>query len=153
MAQRAHNQHRVRRATEVHPGEGGHDLVRAQLSEYLANRLDTVPRERVAAHLTQCPDCATVLATLRRTVELLGALPLRPAPNGLPERLLALSDDQRSPELSAAGTDPSLAADDCPPHYWWVDDQPHAWQHLTCRRCGAKREQPRARAGLSRRAD
>lgn len=47
---------------------GEHRWTHAHLSEYLDRELDEGGRERVEDHLTLCPECRRVLATLRRTM-------------------------------------------------------------------------------------
>jgi anti-sigma factor (TIGR02949 family) len=44
----------------------------ARLSEYLDRELDPELCERIDEHLAGCPACEAFLASLRRTVELLG---------------------------------------------------------------------------------
>ena len=53
--------------------------VRGQLTEYLAGSLDAAQAARVTTHLRQCASCTAYLATLRKTIDLLGALPTQPA--------------------------------------------------------------------------
>ena len=60
--------------------ELGHDAVRDQFSDYLDGALTPGERERVDRHLAECRACSAYLATLRKTVELLGQLPARSAP-------------------------------------------------------------------------
>jgi anti-sigma factor RsiW len=81
------------RAASVEIAELTHDEIRGQLSEYLADALDEAQTSRIAAHLRQCAACAAYLATLRATVNLLGALPTKTAPESLRRRLLAIPDD------------------------------------------------------------
>jgi anti-sigma factor RsiW len=74
-----------------------HDEIRGQLTEYLADALDETQMARVAAHLRQCRGCAAYLATLRATIDLLGALPTNSAPDQLRRRLLAIPDEESAP--------------------------------------------------------
>ena len=48
---------------------GEHRWTQAHLSDYLDSELDEGGRERVEDHVTLCPECHRVLATLRRTME------------------------------------------------------------------------------------
>jgi anti-sigma factor RsiW len=67
-----------------------HRWTHAHLSEYLDRELGTRERERVEAHVSICPHCTRVLATLRRTLEGLGMLRAQPQPglaDGVIERL------------------------------------------------------------------
>ncbi len=57
-----------------------HRVVRARMSEYLADSLGSDERQRIDRHVAVCRDCAAYLATLRKTVELVSTLPPRPAP-------------------------------------------------------------------------
>ena len=82
------------RAASVEIAELTHDEIRGQLTEYLADELDETQSARVAAHLRQCASCAAYLATLRATIDLLGALPTKAAPEPLRKRLLAIPDDE-----------------------------------------------------------
>jgi anti-sigma factor RsiW len=45
-----------------------HRWTHAHLSDYLDSELDERRRERVENHVTLCPECHRVLATLRRTM-------------------------------------------------------------------------------------
>jgi anti-sigma factor RsiW len=71
-----------------------HDDIRGQLSDYVEGALDSGQAARVAAHVRQCSACAAYLATLRATIDLLGTLPTKPAPERLRQRLRAVSDDE-----------------------------------------------------------
>jgi anti-sigma factor RsiW len=71
----------------VETAELTHEEVRAELSDYLDGELDEAQRSRIAGHLARCSGCAAHLATLRRTVDLLGSLPPRVAPQRLRDRL------------------------------------------------------------------
>ncbi len=55
-----------------------HDWTHARLSEYLDEELSPEERERLEEHVSMCPQCRRVLATLRRTVE--GLMGLGPEP-------------------------------------------------------------------------
>jgi anti-sigma factor RsiW len=57
-----------------------HSVVRGQFSDYLDGSLDPSDRRRVEDHLDQCRDCSAYLATLRKSIELLGQLPRKTAP-------------------------------------------------------------------------
>ena len=48
---------------------GEHRWTQAHLSDYLDSELDEGASERVENHVTLCPECHRVLATLRRTME------------------------------------------------------------------------------------
>jgi anti-sigma factor RsiW len=65
-----------------------HSVVRARMSEYLANSLGPDERQRIDRHVAACPDCAAYLTTLRKTVELVSTLPPRPAPTGARESIM-----------------------------------------------------------------
>lgn len=78
---------RAARAADDFDAHGGvsladvsHDLVRAQLSEYLDGSLSDPDRDRMDRHLDGCLDCLACLKTLRQTVKMLGELPARSAP-------------------------------------------------------------------------
>jgi anti-sigma factor RsiW len=81
------------RTSSVETAELTHEDVRGQLSEFLADELDEAEANRVTAHLAQCPPCARYLTTLRATVDLLGTLPTRPAPDSLRQRLLSIPEN------------------------------------------------------------
>ncbi len=80
------------RTTGVEIAELTHEEVRGQLTDYLAHDLDGAQAARIEDHLAQCPSCTAYLATLRATVDLLGSLPTRPAPESLRRRLLTIPD-------------------------------------------------------------
>jgi anti-sigma factor RsiW len=67
-----------------------HDWTHAHLSEYLDEDLSPEERRRVEEHVSMCPQCRRVLATLRRTVESLMGLGEEARPglsDGVIERL------------------------------------------------------------------
>ncbi len=51
-----------------------HDWTHAHLSEYIDEELTAEERRRLEEHVSMCPQCRRVLATLRRTVESLMGL-------------------------------------------------------------------------------
>ena len=57
-----------------------HDWTHARLSQYLDQELSPDERERLEEHVSVCPQCRRVLATLRRTVEGLMRLGQEPRP-------------------------------------------------------------------------
>jgi anti-sigma factor RsiW len=59
----------------------GHDEMRCRelvevVTDYLEDRLPEVDRLRLAAHLAECPYCEEYIAQMRRTIEILGELPV-----------------------------------------------------------------------------
>ncbi|MGI8726873.1 MAG: anti-sigma factor family protein [Solirubrobacterales bacterium] len=70
-----------------------HRWTHQHLSDYLDRELDPGERERIEAHMSVCPQCRRVLATLRRTLEGLrgiGAPPTAGASaSGIAERVIA----------------------------------------------------------------
>jgi len=58
-----------------------HDWTHAHLSEYLDEQLDPDEHRRLEEHVSMCPQCRRVLATLRRTVESLMGLGDQPQPS------------------------------------------------------------------------
>ena len=85
------------RAASVETVELAHDDVRGQLADLLDDSLDETQTARVQAHLAQCRTCAAYLVTLRKTVDLLGALPTKAAPEPLRQRLLTIPDAEQAP--------------------------------------------------------
>jgi len=65
-----------------------HGVVRARMSEYLGGTLGPNEYTRVDQHIGACRACAAYLATLRKTVELVGSLPPPTAPSGAREAIL-----------------------------------------------------------------
>ena len=65
-----------------------HGVVRARMSEYLANALGPDERQRIDRHVAACRDCAAYLTTLRKTVELVSSLPPKPAPTPTRESIV-----------------------------------------------------------------
>lgn len=57
--------------------------IQEQLSLYEYGGLGWIARWRLRRHLARCPECARERAALQRTVEMLAALPDRPAPGSL----------------------------------------------------------------------
>lgn len=74
-----------------------HSVVRARMSEYLANSLGPDERQRIDRHVAVCRDCAAYLTTLRKTVELVSTLPPKPAPTGARESIMRRVREQASP--------------------------------------------------------
>jgi anti-sigma factor RsiW len=67
-----------------------HRWTHAHLSQYLDRDLSPAERERVEAHVSICPHCTRVLATLRRMLEGMHMLRAQPQPglaDGVIERL------------------------------------------------------------------
>jgi anti-sigma factor RsiW len=67
-----------------------HRWTHAHLSEYIDEELGNAEAARVEDHVSICPHCQRVLATLRRTLAGLRALPVEPEPGlaeGVMERL------------------------------------------------------------------
>jgi anti-sigma factor RsiW len=67
-----------------------HEWSHARLSEYIDEELSSDERRRLEEHVSMCPQCRRVLATLRRTVEGLMGLRDDPRPgvaDGVIERL------------------------------------------------------------------
>jgi anti-sigma factor RsiW len=67
-----------------------HRWTHAHLSEYLDQELGAEERARVEAHVSICPHCTRVLATLRRTLaglRVLHAQPQAGVADGVIERL------------------------------------------------------------------
>ena len=85
------------RTASVEVAELTHDEIRGQLTEYLADALDETQAARVASHLRQCSSCTAYLATLRATIDMLGAMPTKTAPDQLRRRLLAIPDEATPP--------------------------------------------------------
>jgi len=71
-----------------------HQDVRERLTDLLDNALDPADEARLRRHLAACPACAAYYRTLRRTVELLRALPAQPLPERLRERLRAIPSEE-----------------------------------------------------------
>jgi anti-sigma factor RsiW len=59
---------------------GGHDEMTCRelvevVTDYLEDRLPARDRERLEAHLAECPHCEKYIAQMRETIEALGELP------------------------------------------------------------------------------
>ena len=78
----------------VRVADVAHGVVRARMSEYTANAVGTAQRQRIDTHVAVCRDCAAYLATLRETVELVGALPPKRAPTGARESIMRRAREQ-----------------------------------------------------------
>jgi anti-sigma factor RsiW len=72
----------IRRLLERRRFMREHDWSHAHMSEYLDEELPPDERRRLEEHLSMCPQCRRVLATLRRTVESLMGLHQEP-PRGV----------------------------------------------------------------------
>lgn len=71
-----------------------HHWTHAHLSEYVDSELGPDDLSRVEDHVSICPHCRRVLATLRRTLEGLRALPVEPEP-GLAEGVIERLREER----------------------------------------------------------
>ncbi len=71
-----------------------HQDVRDRLTDLLDNALDATEEARLRRHLAACPECAAYYRTLRRTVELLRALPSQPVPERLRGRLCTIPSEE-----------------------------------------------------------
>jgi anti-sigma factor RsiW len=65
-----------------------HTTIRERVSDYLDGSLDGSDRQRIEDHLDACRACSAYLATMRKTVSLLGQLPPGTAPPGVKAALL-----------------------------------------------------------------
>jgi hypothetical protein len=90
-----------RSTSSVSVAELTHEVVRAQLSDYLDDSLDQSDRRRIDGHLASCPPCTTYLNTLRATVRGLGKLPAPKAPAGARNRII----EQARREADSLGSD------------------------------------------------
>ncbi len=71
---------------------------RISLSAYLENELDANRNRLVEEHLLDCPECAAVLETFRKTIALCRDLPLLPFPEGLHFRIMQILEREFQPE-------------------------------------------------------
>ncbi|MEI7831913.1 MAG: HEAT repeat domain-containing protein [bacterium] len=69
-----------------------------KLDDYIADTLSARQRQRVDAHLRQCPDCARKLVVLRRVKELLLTLPVPAVAPDLADRAMAKIAQDTLPE-------------------------------------------------------
>ena len=71
---------------------------RISLSAYLENELDANRNRLLEEHLIDCPECAAVLETFRKTIALCRDLPLLPVPDELHFRIMQLLEREFQPE-------------------------------------------------------
>jgi len=71
---------------------------RISLSAYLENELDANLNRLLEEHLVDCPECAAVLETFRKTIALCRDLPLLPIPDKLHFRIMQLLEREFQPE-------------------------------------------------------
>ena len=74
---------------------------RISLSAYLENELDASLNRLLEEHLIDCPECAAVLETFRKTIALCRDLPLLPVPDELHFRIMQLLESEFQPEPPA----------------------------------------------------
>ena len=67
---------------------------RVSLSAYLENELDASLNQSLEEHLADCPGCAAVLETFRKTIALCRDLPLFPVPDELHFRIMQLLEEK-----------------------------------------------------------
>ena len=60
---------------------------RAHSSDYIDDEIDAALRERIRAHLSDCPLCEAFFRTLRETIAALRGMPTQTAPAGFAERV------------------------------------------------------------------
>jgi len=70
---------------------------RISLSAYLENELDANRNRLVEEHLINCPECAAVLETFRKTIALCRDLPLLPVPDEIHSRIMQLLEREFQP--------------------------------------------------------
>jgi hypothetical protein len=95
-------------STGVGVAELTHELVRAQLSDYLDDALGESTRRRIDGHLAGCPPCAVYLDTLRVTVRGVHQLqrPAAKAPRGAAARIVEQARrEQAQRDQTAPGAD------------------------------------------------
>ena len=56
-------------------------------SDYIDGELEPALRQKIRAHLADCPLCAAFIETLRATIEALRGVPSQPVPDGFRRRL------------------------------------------------------------------
>ena len=88
---------RGRRTASVGTADVAHEEVRGLLTDLLAGDLDEAEAARIRGHLAECARCAAYYGTLRATIDLLGGLPTRAAPNRLRQRLLDIPERESQP--------------------------------------------------------
>ena len=57
-------------------------------SDYLDGELEPSLRQKIRAHLAECPACAAFVNTLKATIDLLRAASPQPIPHGYKSRIL-----------------------------------------------------------------
>ena len=60
---------------------------RTHSSDYIDDEIDATLRERIRAHLTECPPCEAFFRTLRETIAALRVMPAQTAPAGFADRI------------------------------------------------------------------
>ena len=60
---------------------------RTHSSDYIDGEIDAVLRERIRAHLGDCPLCEAFFRTLRETIAALRGVPAQTAPAGFADRV------------------------------------------------------------------
>jgi len=71
---------------------------RVSLSAYLENELDAHLNRLIEEHLIDCPECAAVLETFRKTIGLCQNLPPLPVPEELHSRIMQILEKEFQPE-------------------------------------------------------
>ena len=71
---------------------------RISLSAYLENELNENRNRLLEEHLIDCPECAAVLETFRKTIALCRELPLLPVPEELHFRIMQLLEKEFQPK-------------------------------------------------------
>ena len=57
-------------------------------SDYLDGELEPSLRQKIRAHIAECPACAAFINTLKSTIDILRAAPPQPIPDGYQARIL-----------------------------------------------------------------
>ena len=57
-------------------------------SDYLDGELEPSLRQKIRAHLAECPACAAFVNTLKATIDILRGAPPQPIPSGYKSRIL-----------------------------------------------------------------
>lgn len=56
-------------------------------SDYIDGELEPALRQKIRAHLADCPLCTAFIDTLKATIDALRGVPAQPAPDGFRQRL------------------------------------------------------------------
>ena len=75
-----------------------------ELNDYLDETVDVELRQRIEAHITECPNCFVILDTTQKTIQVYKGMQPQAIPEDVQSRLLKAVERKLSSKRPAANT-------------------------------------------------